>query len=239
MEREEEKSWLEKGERKRASADPLMTRFSNSACLSPAFLRNKKPLLFSLIFRQRSSSSFFSSSIRLSLISQLSCFSARSFVNFSSSSFFSSSIRLSLISQLRRFSARSFVNFSSRSFFSSSICFAFFCQSMFSACSILRFSCRELHIVCKALNLVSQLFSFSARSFVNLSSRARLSETFVHPAEIQDFSVPLVDLFLLLAHLPLGLNQQDFRLDRLDAAYLHFQLINVLVSRIELILQLA
>ncbi|KAA8579661.1 hypothetical protein FQN60_006754, partial [Etheostoma spectabile] len=140
--------------------------------LSPPLLRKKKPLLFSFNFRQRSSSSFFSSSICLSLISQLRCFTARSFVNFSSSSFFSSSICLSLISQLCCFSARSFMNFSSCSFFSSSICLAFFCQSLFLTCSILRFSCRELHIVCKVLNLISQLSSFSARSFVNLSSRA-------------------------------------------------------------------
>ncbi|KAA8590585.1 hypothetical protein FQN60_014519, partial [Etheostoma spectabile] len=165
-------------------------------------------------------------------------FFSRAFYILSSSCFFSSSICLSLISQLRCFPTRSFVNFSSSSFFSSSICFAFFCQSLLSACSVLRFSCRELHIVCKALNLVSQLFSFSARSFVNLSSRARLSEIVVLPAEIQDCSAPLVDLFLHLAHLPLGLKQQDFRPDRLHTAYLHFQLIDILVSRTELILQL-
>ncbi|KAA8578222.1 hypothetical protein FQN60_010657 [Etheostoma spectabile] len=132
------------------------------------------------------------------------------------SSFFPSSICLFLISQLRCFSARSVVNFSCSSFFSSSICSAFFCQSLFSACYVLRFSCRELHIVCKSLNLVRQLSSFSAKSFVNLSSRARLSETAVPPPEIQDFSVPLEDLLLCLVHLPQDLRQQDFRLCHLD-----------------------
>ncbi|KAA8582871.1 hypothetical protein FQN60_015417, partial [Etheostoma spectabile] len=88
-------------------------QFLHSSCLFAGPLAKEKPLLFSFNLSTRSSSSFFSSSTCLSLFSQLSCFSARSFVNFSSSSFFSLLHLFGFNSQLRCFSARSFVNFSS------------------------------------------------------------------------------------------------------------------------------